>query len=57
MALDDYKIENLVFEKTIVIVCSTTGQGEPPDNMKVGRRIVNLLVNYCSYGILNGFLT
>ena len=37
MAIDDYKVENLVYESVIIFVCATTGQGEPPDNMKVGR--------------------
>ncbi|XP_076822660.1 NADPH-dependent diflavin oxidoreductase 1-like isoform X1 [Clavelina lepadiformis] len=34
MALDDYNIEDLVNAEVAVFVCSTTGQGEPPDNMK-----------------------
>ena len=35
MAVDEYKVEKLVDEKIILFVCATTGQGEPPDNMKV----------------------
>jgi len=34
-ALDDYPIHDLVNEKLVVFICATTGQGEPPDNMKV----------------------
>nr|CAB3264242.1 NADPH-dependent diflavin oxidoreductase 1 [Phallusia mammillata] len=32
--LDAYDIKNLVNEKILIFVCATTGQGEPPDNMK-----------------------
>lgn len=32
--MDDYNVSNLINEKLIVFVCSTTGQGEEPDNMK-----------------------
>lgn len=34
MALDDYNVANLISESVVVFVCSTTGQGDPPDNMK-----------------------
>ncbi|CAG9864993.1 unnamed protein product [Phyllotreta striolata] len=34
-ALDSYNIIELINEKCVVFVCSTTGQGEEPDNMKV----------------------
>ena len=34
-ALDDYNIAELINEELVVFVCSTAGQGEPPDNMKV----------------------
>lgn len=33
-AMDDYSITQLIHEKVVVFVCSTTGQGEEPDNMK-----------------------
>uniref|UniRef100_A0AAY4EG73 NADPH-dependent diflavin oxidoreductase 1 n=1 Tax=Denticeps clupeoides TaxID=299321 RepID=A0AAY4EG73_9TELE len=33
-ALDDYGVANLISESLVVFVCSTTGQGDPPDNMK-----------------------
>lgn len=33
-SLDEYNIEELIQEKYVVFVCSTTGQGEEPDNMK-----------------------
>lgn len=32
--MDDYPISNLIFEKKVIFVCSTTGQGDQPDNMK-----------------------
>uniref|UniRef100_A0A3Q2YKF2 NADPH-dependent diflavin oxidoreductase 1 n=1 Tax=Hippocampus comes TaxID=109280 RepID=A0A3Q2YKF2_HIPCM len=32
--LDDYNVANLISESLVVFVCSTTGQGDPPDNMK-----------------------
>ena len=35
-SMDDYKpIANLIKQKLVVFVCSTTGQGDEPDNMKV----------------------
>ncbi|KAM6903006.1 NADPH-dependent diflavin oxidoreductase 1 [Xenentodon cancila] len=34
MSLDDYNVANLISESLVVFVCSTTGQGDPPDNMK-----------------------
>ncbi|XP_032088836.1 NADPH-dependent diflavin oxidoreductase 1 isoform X1 [Thamnophis elegans] len=33
-ALDDYHVANLINEPLVVFVCATTGQGDPPDNMK-----------------------
>ncbi|XP_048369084.1 NADPH-dependent diflavin oxidoreductase 1 isoform X3 [Sphaerodactylus townsendi] len=33
-ALDGYSVANLIHEPLVVFVCATTGQGEPPDNMK-----------------------
>lgn len=34
MSMDEYSVENLIDEKLVVFVCSTTGQGTEPDNMK-----------------------
>ncbi|GLH06497.1 Uncharacterized protein GBIM_11995 [Gryllus bimaculatus] len=34
LALDDYPVTQLIFEKLIIFVCSTTGDGKEPDNMK-----------------------
>ncbi|KAI6049985.1 NDOR1 [Marmota monax] len=33
-ALDSYAVANLIREPLVVFVCATTGQGDPPDNMK-----------------------
>jgi equilibrative nucleoside transporter 1/2/3 len=32
--MDDYPVSQLIYEAIVVFVCSTTGQGEEPDNMK-----------------------
>ncbi|XP_050675053.1 NADPH-dependent diflavin oxidoreductase 1 isoform X2 [Leptidea sinapis] len=34
LAMDDYPISNLIYEKLVLFVCSTTGDGDEPDNMK-----------------------
>ncbi|XP_011312374.1 NADPH-dependent diflavin oxidoreductase 1 [Fopius arisanus] len=34
MAMDDYNIERLSSERVIIFVASTTGQGDPPSNMR-----------------------
>lgn len=34
MAMDKYDVTQLIEEEFVVLVCSTTGQGEEPDNMK-----------------------
>nr|Q6NRG5.1 RecName: Full=NADPH-dependent diflavin oxidoreductase 1; AltName: Full=NADPH-dependent FMN and FAD-containing oxidoreductase [Xenopus laevis]AAH70785.1 Ndor1 protein [Xenopus laevis] len=33
-ALDEYRVANLINEHLVIFVCATTGQGDPPDNMK-----------------------
>ncbi|XP_066569284.1 NADPH-dependent diflavin oxidoreductase 1 [Amia ocellicauda] len=33
-ALDSYNVADLITESLVLFVCSTTGQGDPPDNMK-----------------------
>ncbi|VDI75242.1 Hypothetical predicted protein [Mytilus galloprovincialis] len=50
-ALDSYDISNLIQEKLVIFVCSTSGQGDPPDNMKLFWRFIlrkNLPVNSLS---------
>ncbi|XP_010738368.3 NADPH-dependent diflavin oxidoreductase 1 [Larimichthys crocea] len=32
--MDSYNVANLISECLVVFVCATTGQGDPPDNMK-----------------------
>jgi len=34
LAMDDYDVTNLPNEKFVIFVAATTGQGDPPDNMK-----------------------
>ncbi|KAI3361997.1 hypothetical protein L3Q82_012200, partial [Scortum barcoo] len=34
LPLDHYNVADLISESLVVFVCSTTGQGDPPDNMK-----------------------
>ena len=41
MAMDDYPIKDLIEEHLVVFVCSTTGQGDEPDNMK--RQVYHIL--------------
>ena len=33
-SMDDYNVLDLISEECVIFVCSTTGQGEEPDNMK-----------------------
>ena len=33
-AMDNYDVQTLINESTVIFVCSTTGQGNEPDNMK-----------------------
>ncbi|XP_078604811.1 NADPH-dependent diflavin oxidoreductase 1-like isoform X1 [Branchiostoma floridae x Branchiostoma japonicum] len=35
LAMDQYPIASLIHEAMVIFVCSTTGQGDEPDNMKV----------------------
>lgn len=34
LSMNDYEMDKLINESVIVFVCSTTGQGNEPDNMK-----------------------
>uniref|UniRef100_UPI0037E89305 NADPH-dependent diflavin oxidoreductase 1 n=1 Tax=Semicossyphus pulcher TaxID=241346 RepID=UPI0037E89305 len=34
LPLDNYNVADLISESLVVFVCATTGQGDPPDNMK-----------------------
>lgn len=52
--MDDYRLAQLIEEQIVVFVCSTTGQGEEPDNMKTFWRFLlrkNLPSN-CLSGLL-----
>ncbi|XP_075041573.1 NADPH-dependent diflavin oxidoreductase 1 [Mixophyes fleayi] len=33
-SIDSYNVVNLIHEPLVIFVCATTGQGDPPDNMK-----------------------
>ncbi|CAO1436082.1 unnamed protein product [Diamesa hyperborea] len=34
MSMDDYDVRKLIDEEVVIFICSTTGQGDEPDNMK-----------------------
>lgn len=40
LALDDYNVAALISESVVIFVCSTTGQGDPPDNMRTFWRFI-----------------
>ncbi|XP_060075964.1 NADPH-dependent diflavin oxidoreductase 1-like [Ylistrum balloti] len=40
MSLDSYTVASLLQEGLVIFVCSTTGQGDPPDNMKLFWRFI-----------------
>ncbi|XP_076345848.1 NADPH-dependent diflavin oxidoreductase 1-like [Tachypleus tridentatus] len=58
MAMDEYRIYNLINEKLVLFVCATTGQGDEPDNMKIFWRFLlrkNLpldSLSQMSYGVI-----
>ncbi|ESO92772.1 hypothetical protein LOTGIDRAFT_216443 [Lottia gigantea] len=58
IALDSFDVANLLKESTVIFVCATTGQGDPPDNMKLFWKFIlrkNLPENSLShmkYGVL-----
>ena len=35
--MDSYSVSELIYERFVVFVAATTGQGDEPDNMKVNR--------------------
>ncbi|XP_078046276.1 NADPH-dependent diflavin oxidoreductase 1 isoform X3 [Augochlora pura] len=57
-ALNDYDIQNLNLEKMIVFVVATTGQGDPPNNMRQFWRLLlrkslpTKLLSDVKYGVL-----
>lgn len=52
MSLDSYTVANLLQEELVIFVCATTGQGDPPDNMKLFWRFI-LRKNLPSTSLLN----
>uniref|UniRef100_A0A8C6TAQ5 NADPH-dependent diflavin oxidoreductase 1 n=1 Tax=Neogobius melanostomus TaxID=47308 RepID=A0A8C6TAQ5_9GOBI len=40
MPLDCYNVATLISESTVIFVCATTGQGDPPDNMRIFWRFI-----------------
>ncbi|GFO45694.1 NADPH-dependent diflavin oxidoreductase 1, partial [Plakobranchus ocellatus] len=35
LPMDEYNVTSLIQERLVIFVCSTTGQGDPPDNMRM----------------------
>ncbi|KAK3755557.1 hypothetical protein RRG08_012779 [Elysia crispata] len=35
LPMDEYNVTSLIHERLAIFVCSTTGQGDPPDNMRM----------------------
>ncbi|OWF37436.1 NADPH-dependent diflavin oxidoreductase 1-like [Mizuhopecten yessoensis] len=52
MSLDSYTVANLLQEGLVIFVCATTGQGDPPDNMKLFWRFI-LRKNLPSNSLVN----
>lgn len=38
--MDDYERANLINERLVIFICSTTGQGDEPSNMRVCPRLL-----------------
>lgn len=57
-SLDDYDIQNLSFEQLIIFVVATTGQGDPPANMKqfwrhlLRKNLPATMLQNLKYGVL-----
>lgn len=57
-AMNDYNVQNLDTEKMIVFVVATTGQGDPPNNMRqfwrllLRKNLPTTLLSNVKYGIL-----
>nr|CAD7258918.1 unnamed protein product [Timema shepardi] len=57
-AMDDYPVPQLIYEPLVIFVCSTTGQGEEPDNMKhfwkflLRKNLPTNSLQYLRFGVL-----
>lgn len=58
LPMDTYEIGNLIHEKLVIFVCSTTGQGDEPENMKnfwkflLRRNLPSDSLNEVQFGVL-----
>lgn len=58
LPMDSYEINNLIHEKLVIFVCSTTGQGDEPENMKnfwkflLRRNLPSNSLNGVQFGVL-----
>nr|CAD7455990.1 unnamed protein product [Timema tahoe] len=56
--MDDYPVPQLIYEPLVIFVCSTTGQGEEPDNMKhfwkflLRKNLPTNSLQYLRFGVL-----